>query len=45
MVYQLDEDNRRLLWVVLERKKESIKAFFSIFKGALSDIRYVCSDM
>jgi transposase len=46
VVYQIDAHCRRLLWVGLERKKETLEAFFDQFgKRATARLRFVCSDM
>jgi transposase len=46
VVYQIDAHCRRLLWVGLERKKETLEAFFTSFGAeASARLRYVCSDM
>ena len=46
VVYQIDAHCRRLLWVGLERKKETLEAFFdSLGKPAAARLRFVCSDM
>jgi transposase len=46
VVYQIDAQCRRLLWVGLDRKKETLEAFFDSF-GALfaTRLRFICSDM
>jgi len=46
VVYQIDAGCRRLLWVGLERKKETLEAFFDSFgEVATARLRFVCSDM
>jgi len=46
VVYQIDAHCRRLLWVGMERKKETLEAFFESFGAeATARLRYVCSDM
>ena len=46
MVYQLDEDRKRLLWVQPDREKKSLEKFFNLLgKAPSKDIDFVCSDM
>jgi transposase len=46
VVYQIDAHCRRLLWVGVDRKKETLEAFFDSFgKCAAARLRFVCSDM
>jgi transposase len=46
MVYQLDEDRKRLLWVGQDREKKSLEKFFNLLgKEPSEDIDFVCSDM
>lgn len=49
LVYQLDQDCRRLLWVGKERTTESFREFFTTIGGIVPEFReqlkYVCSDM
>jgi transposase len=46
MVYQLDEDRKRLLWVAQDREKISLEKFFNLLgKEQSEDIDFVCSDM
>jgi len=46
VVYQIDRGHRRLLWVGLDRKKETLEAFFNDMGDSVSQhLRFVCSDM
>jgi transposase len=46
LVYQIDKDFTRLLWVGRERTVESFQAFFTVIGEKLaSQIEFVCSDM
>jgi transposase len=45
VVYEIARGRRRLLWIGLERKEETIRAFFEWFGDRASGLRYVCSDM
>ena len=46
MVYQLDENRKRLLWVGQDREKKSLEKFFNLLgKASSEDIDFVCSDM
>jgi len=46
MVYQIDEDCRRLLWVGKDRTTKTFLRFFRMFgKERSSRLRFVCSDM
>lgn len=46
VVYQIDAHCRRLLWVGLDRKKETLDGFFDDFGVQASKrLRFVCSDM
>ena len=45
VVYQLDSGCRRLLWVGLDRKIETLESFFDLFGARAEQLRYVCSDM
>ncbi len=46
VVYQIDRDNTRLLWVGQERTEATIRSFFSFFGAQRSQqLKYVCSDM
>ena len=44
-VYQIDAKCRRLLWIGLDRKTETLEAFFDAFGERAAELRYVCSDM
>ncbi len=46
MVYQIDKDCRRLLYLARERTEGSLRGFFSVMSDeTLKSVRYVCSDM
>ncbi len=46
MVYQIDKDCRRLLYVARERTEGSLRGFFSVISGeTLQSLKYICSDM
>jgi len=46
MVYQIDKNCRRLLYVARERTEGSLRGFFSVMsKETFKSLRYVCSDM
>jgi len=46
MVYQLDQDRKRLLWVGQEREKETLEKFFRLLgRKASARVKFVCSDM
>lgn len=46
LVYQLDEDCKRLLWVGQEREKRTLERFFDCLGPAASaEVDFVCSDM
>jgi transposase len=46
LVYQIDEDYRRLLWVGKDRTTKTLLRFFRMFgKERSSLLRFVCSDM
>jgi len=46
LVYQIDEDCRRLLWVGKDRTTKTFLRFFRMFgKERSSRLRFVCSDM
>src|SRR5262249_44373461 len=46
LVYQIEQECTRLLWVGKERTVESFEQFFTLIGTALSKkIEYVCSDM
>lgn len=45
LVYQIQTDCRRLLWVGKGRTKKTLEGFFDRFQGKLSSLQYVASDM
>ena len=46
LVYQIDQNQKRLLWLGKERKESTLQGFFDEFGAARSArLRYVCSDM
>lgn len=46
VVYQLNEDNRRLLWVGTKRKAKTLLKFFRwLGEERTEQIKYICSDM
>src|SRR6202158_6026108 len=46
LVYQIEQDCTRLLWIGKERTVESFEAFFTLIGKPLSEgIEFVCSDM
>ncbi len=46
VVYQIDRDNTRLLWVGKDRTEATIRRFFEFFGPSRSGtLKYVCSDM
>ena len=46
LVYQIDQDCTRLLWIGKERTIESFQGFFSVIGDTLAaQIQFVCSDM
>ncbi len=46
LVYQIESDCKRLLWVGQERTKQSFERFFTMIGKELADrIEFVCSDM
>ena len=46
LVYQIDADSRRLLWITEKRTEAAIKGFFTWFGAARSQaLQVVCSDM
>lgn len=46
LVYQLDEDCKRLLWAGQEREKQTLERFFDCLgPTASSEVNFVCSDM
>lgn len=46
VVYQIDAQCRRLLWVGTDRKRETLEAFFDYMGASFTAaLRFVCSDM
>jgi len=46
LVYQIDEDSRRLLWAGKDRTTKTLLRFFRMFgKDRSGQLRFVCSDM
>jgi transposase len=46
LVYQIDEGCKRLLWIGLERTKESLEGFFDYLGRRRSGaLKFICSDM
>ena len=46
MVYQLDEDRKRLLWIGQDREKATLEKFFDCLRPKPSArVEFVCSDM
>jgi transposase len=46
LVYQIDEHCRRLLWIGLDRKEQTLHRFFDLFGTTINPtLKYVCSDM
>ncbi len=46
LVYEIGAGCKRLLWIVEDRKEESLHRFFDLFGSQLQPtLRYVCSDM
>jgi len=46
LVYQLDEDRKRLLWIGEDREKETLEGFFRCLGPKQSEqVEFVCSDM
>lgn len=46
LVYQIDAGCRRLLWIGVDRKERTLKAFFTWFgKRRSAALRFVCTDM
>ncbi len=46
LVYQIDEGAKRLLWVGMERTKESLDGFFQMLgEERCAALKFVCSDM
>jgi len=46
LVYQIEEDMKRLLWVAQERTEQGLRGFFQTLDAEVrQSIRFVCSDM
>ena len=46
LVYQIDEGRKRLLWIGIERTKESLEGFFDYLgKEAVEALKFIASDM
>ncbi len=46
LVYQIDEGSKRLLWIGIERTKESLEGFFTMLgKEGCAKLKFICSDM
>lgn len=45
LVYQIDDGNKRLLWIGQERTKETIEQFFHLLGDNSQELEFVCSDM
>lgn len=46
LVYQIDRNVRRLLWIGQDRKAKTLEAFFDWFEeGRTKALRFICSDM
>jgi transposase len=46
LVYQIDEERKRLLWIGKDRREETLHAFFNWFGRELSEkLEVACSDM
>jgi transposase len=46
LVYQIDEGTKRLLWIGMERTKESLGGFFTMLgKKRCARLKFICSDM
>jgi transposase len=46
LVYQLDEDRKRLLWVGQDREKKTLEKFFNCLgREQSAKVEFVCSDM
>lgn len=46
LVYQIDEGAKRLLWIGMERTKESLDGFFEMLgEERCAALKFVCSDM
>lgn len=45
LVYQIDRQRRRLLWVGKDRKEDTLRKFFDQLGAALNQLEFVASDM
>lgn len=45
VVYEIARGRRRLLWIGMERKEETIREFFDWFGERAAGLKFVCSDM
>jgi transposase len=45
LVYQIDEGNKRLLWIGKERTKDTLEKFFRLLGDKAQHLEFVCSDM
>lgn len=46
LVFQIDEGAKRLLWIGMERTKESLEGFFTMLgKKRCARLKFICSDM
>lgn len=45
VVYEIASSRRRLLWIGMERKEETIRSFFDWFGERAASLKFVCSDM
>ena len=45
VVYQVDKNVRRLLWVGRERTEACLEGFLDTFSGHTKELKFVCSDM
>jgi transposase len=45
IVYQIDAERRRLLWIGRDRKEKTLQKFFDQLGGALDGLEFVASDM
>lgn len=46
VVYQLDTDQKRLLWIGSDRKAKTLRSFFDFLgKDRTDQLQYICSDM
>ena len=46
LVYQIEQDSKRLLWVGVERTEQTVRGFFEMLgEQRTSALRFICSDM